>query len=191
MTWLPYAIFPLVGALIGALTNQIAIKMLFRPYKPWMLGSFRIPLTPGVIPQQREQIAKNIAVTFESNLLSGKEIHGLITGEKVKSALDRKVDEFIQGLGPLAMMAGGMKGAIVEKILEGIEEVANDAIKHGGDLHIAQRIEAKINDMNVEKLEELVLGFSQKQFRYITFFGGILGGLIGLVQAGMSSVVSL
>ena len=183
---MPFIVFPPVGALIGALTNQIAIKMLFRPYRPWTLGKWRVPLTPGVIPQQRHVIAKNMAETFEANLLSGQEIHSLITGDKVQMALERKVDEFMQSLGPLAMMAAPMKGDIIRKILEGIEEVANDAIKQGGDLHMGEKIEAKINAMDIVKLEALVLGFSQKQFRYITLFGGILGALIGLVQAGLS-----
>jgi len=184
--WMQFIIFPVVGAIIGAVTNQIAIKMLFRPYKAWKLGGVRLPFTPGVIPQQRGEIARNIAETFESNLLSGQEIHDLITGDKVKLALNRKIDEFIQGLGPLGMMAMGMKDQIIEKILEGIEDVATDAIQTGGDLHVGQKIETKINAMDVEKLEQLVLGFSKKQFRYITVFGGILGALIGVVQATLS-----
>jgi uncharacterized membrane protein YheB (UPF0754 family) len=187
MDVMPFIVFPPVGALIGALTNQIAIKMLFRPYRAWTIGPWRVPLTPGVIPQQRHIIAQNMAETFEANLLSGQEIHSLITGDKVQIALEVKVDEFLQGLGPLAMMAAPMKGDIIKKILEGIEEVASDAIEQGGDLHIAEKIEAKINAMDIEKLEELVLGFSQKQFRYITLFGGILGALIGLAQAGLST----
>ena len=189
MVVMPFIVFPPVGALIGALTNQIAIKMLFRPYHPWRLGRWRLPLTPGVIPQQRHVIAKNMAETFEANLLSGQEIHQLITGDKVQVALEKKVDEFMQSLGPLAAMAAPMKGQIIQKILEGIEEVATEAIQQGGDLHMAEKIEAKINTMDIEKLEEMVLGFSRKQFRYITFFGGILGALIGFVQAGLSVFV--
>ncbi|MDP7742500.1 MAG: DUF445 family protein, partial [Lentisphaeria bacterium] len=42
-----FILFPIVGAIIGALTNQIAIKMLFRPYRPIMIGSLTLPLTPG------------------------------------------------------------------------------------------------------------------------------------------------
>jgi len=127
-----------------------------------------------------------MAETFEANLLSGQEIHSLLTGDRVKAALDVKVDEFLRGLGPLAMMAAPMKEDIIKKILEGIEEVASGAIQQGGDLHIGEKIEAKINAMDVRKLEELVLGFSQKQFRYITLFGGILGALIGVIQASLS-----
>ena len=40
---------PLIGGLIGLLTNGIAIKMMFRPLKPVYIGKFRVPLTPGII----------------------------------------------------------------------------------------------------------------------------------------------
>ncbi|MFC1467578.1 DUF445 domain-containing protein [Verrucomicrobiota bacterium] len=184
MNEINFVIFPVVGAVIGAFTNEVAIKMLFRPYKPVMIGKFRLPFTPGVIPSQRETIAKNIAETFESNLLSGSEIHEIITGDRVRAALDGKVDAFMhENLGPMGAMFAGYKPKIIAKILEGIEEMATDSIQHGGDLHIGQKIEAKINAMDVEVLEELILGFSRKQFRHITFFGGVLGALIGLVQA--------
>ena len=64
-------VFPLVGAVIGAVTNQIAIRMLFRPFKPILLGNWQLPFTPGVIPRKQGEIAKNIAASFEKNLLSG------------------------------------------------------------------------------------------------------------------------
>ena len=40
--------------------------------------------------------------------------------------------------------------------------------------------------MDIAHLEELILGFSRRQFRHITFFGGVLGALIGLVQAALN-----
>lgn len=189
MNGINFIIFPVVGAVIGAFTNEVAIKMLFRPYQPVMIGKFRLPFTPGVIPSQRETIAKNIAETFEANLLSGSEIHQVITGDRVRLALETKVESFMdENLGPMAAMFAGYKPKIIAKILEGIEEMATDSIQHGGELHIGQKIEAKINAMDVQVLEELILGFSRKQFKHITFFGGVLGALIGLVQAGLALV---
>lgn len=181
-----FLLFPLVGAAIGALTNQIAIKMLFRPYRALYLGAWQLPFTPGVIPSQRHTIAQNIAETFEAQLLSGQEIHTFLTGERARETVDRKVEEMLEGLGPMGAMARGLKPTIVEKILAGIEEMASEAIASSGELNIGERIEAKINDMEIANLEELILGFSRKQFRHITFFGGVLGALIGLVQALMS-----
>jgi len=178
-----FLLFPVVGALIGAVTNQVAIKMLFRPYRAWHLGSWRVPFTPGVIPAQRGTIAHNIAETFENQLLSGQDIHEFMTGERARQLMEQRVDELLKGLGPLAAMASGFRGAIVEKLLAGIEDLASDAIRPDGPLNIGERIEARINAMEIAKLEELILGFSREQFRHITFFGGVLGALIGLVQA--------
>ena len=59
----PYLVYlapPLVGAFIGYLTNRVAIRMLFRPLKAWHLGGIKIPMTPGVIPSKRHQLADNI-----------------------------------------------------------------------------------------------------------------------------------
>ncbi len=184
MEHINFIIFPIVGAVIGALTNELAIKMLFRPYKPIYVLGVKMPFTPGVIPSQREIIAQNIADTFESNLLNGTEIHEVITGEKVRQSLDTKVEEFMaDNLGPMGAMFAGYKPKIVDKILEGIEDVATNSIANGGDLNIGEKIEQKINDMDIEHLEQLVLGFSKKQFKHITLFGGILGFMIGIVQA--------
>ena len=179
-----FIIFPIVGAVIGALTNELAIKMLFRPYKAIYFLGIKLPFTPGVIPSQREIIAQNIAETFEKNLLNGSEIHEVITGDKVRGSLDAKVEEFMsEHLGAMGAMFSGYKPIIVDKILEGIEEIATNSIANGGDLNIGEKIEKKINEMDIEHLEQLVLGFSKKQFKHITLFGGILGFMIGIVQA--------
>ena len=178
-----FLLFPIVGAVIGAVTNQVAIKMLFRPYRAWHLGRWRVPFTPGVIPSQRKVIAHNIAQTFEQQLLSGQEIHEFLTGERARTIVEVRVDELLKGLGPLAAMASGFRGVIVEKLLAGIEDLAGEAIRPDGELDIGAKIEARINAMEIATLEELILGFSREQFRHITFFGGVLGAIIGLVQA--------
>lgn len=189
MPW-NFLLFPIVGAAIGALTNQIAIKMLFRPYREIRVGGLRLPFTPGVIPSQRHQIAHNIATTFEAQLLGGDEIHQALTGERARGIVSEKVQEMLDQFGPMAAMVQSMKPMIVQKILEGVEEMALDLVGEGGELDIATRLEDKINAMDIAVLEELILGFSRKQFRHITFFGGVLGALIGIVQAVLATVLT-
>ena len=167
------------------MTNQIAIKMLFRPYQPVLVFGRRLWFTPGVIPAQRRMIAGNIATTFEEQLLGGDEIHARSTGPRATRLVEGKVDELLTSLGPLAMMAQGFKPMIIEKVISGVEEMAVDLVTPGGELDIRQSIEDKINEMDIARLEELILGFSRKQFQHITFFGGVLGFLIGCVQAAL------
>ncbi len=181
-----FLIFPLVGAAIGLITNDIAIRMLFHPYTAKKLGPWRLPFTPGLIPAQRATIARNIAETFETKLLSTREIHEFFTGERVHRKVESKVEEMLRSLGPIAAMAQSFKPMIVERLLGGIEEMAEEAVEQDGGFDVARRIEDRINEMDIAALEELILGFSRKQFRYITLFGGVLGFVIGLVQAILS-----
>ncbi len=178
--------FPLVGAFIGAVTNHIAIKMLFRPYEPVHVGRWKLPFTPGVIPAERGTIARNIAETFESQLFSGGEIHAFLTGPKARDLVEAKVSEMIAGLGPIGLMARGLQPRVVDQILVAIDELAQSAVSEGAEFDIARRIEDRINTMDIRQVEELVLGISRKQFQYITLFGGILGAAIGFVQYGLA-----
>ena len=99
-------------------------------------------------------------------------------------SINESVDTFMQeNLGPMAGMFTAYKPKIIDKILSGIEVMATDALQNGGELHIGEKIENKINAMDIKHLELLILGFSKKQFKHITLFGGILGAIIGIVQA--------
>ncbi len=72
--WLHYAAPPLVGAFIGYLTNRVAIRMLFRPLKRWRLAGIRVPMTPGVIPAKRHELARNMGEVVGDHLLTSAEI---------------------------------------------------------------------------------------------------------------------
>lgn len=59
----------ILGAIIGGVTNMIAIKMLFHPFKPYYIFRFRIPFTPGLIPKRREEIARKLDKLLRNILL--------------------------------------------------------------------------------------------------------------------------
>jgi len=72
--WWIYAVPPLAGGAIGYFTNDLAIKMLFRPYRPIHVGQFRLPFTPGLIPRNQERLAKRISNTITESLLTPTEL---------------------------------------------------------------------------------------------------------------------
>ena len=65
---------PIIGALIGYVTNYIAIKMLFLPKNPYYLFGFKIPFTPGLIPKKRKNIIDKISYTISNKIVDKKEI---------------------------------------------------------------------------------------------------------------------
>lgn len=88
---------PLIGGVIGLVTNGIAIKMLFRPWKPIYIGKFRVPFTPGLIPKEKPRIAKAIANVIGNNLLDNETIQKTLLSdeikEKIMNAIDNKIAE--------------------------------------------------------------------------------------------------
>ena len=74
--WL-YIAPPVVGGIIGYFTNDIAIKMLFRPYRALYVGKRRLPFTPGLIPRNQERLAKRVSDTIMGSLLTPDELQKL------------------------------------------------------------------------------------------------------------------
>lgn len=63
-----------IGAAIGGITNDLAIRMLFRPLKPIYLWGKRLPFTPGLIPKRREDLAIQLGRTVVDHLLTAEGI---------------------------------------------------------------------------------------------------------------------
>jgi uncharacterized membrane protein YheB (UPF0754 family) len=74
--WLYFAP-PIVGGIIGYFTNDIAIRMLFRPYRAKYIGSWRVPFTPGVIPRNQVRLAKRVADSITGSLLTPDELQNI------------------------------------------------------------------------------------------------------------------
>ena len=89
---------PLVGAFIGYLTNRVAIRMLFRPLKAWRVGGLRVPMTPGVIPANREELAKNMGEVVGDHLLTSKEIGNGLQHEVFQKHLYNLIHEKMEGV---------------------------------------------------------------------------------------------
>lgn len=82
---------PILGGIIGYFTNDIAIKMLFRPYKPIYIGGRRLPFTPGLIPANQERLAQRISNAILGSLLTPEELQNiarrLLQPERVQAAI--------------------------------------------------------------------------------------------------------
>ncbi|MBN3871001.1 DUF445 domain-containing protein [Nostoc sp. JL33] len=88
--WL-YVSPPVLGGIIGYFTNDIAIKMLFRPYRAIYIAGQKVPFTPGLIPRNQERLALNISKTIMGSLLTPKELQNLarrlLQTERVQAAI--------------------------------------------------------------------------------------------------------
>ena len=88
-----------IGAAIGGVTNHLAIKMLFRPYKAIYIKNWRLPFTPGLIPKRRDELAKQLGLTVVNYLLTPetfrKKFFSKDIQDKVEHFVQTKVEETI------------------------------------------------------------------------------------------------
>lgn len=100
---------PLFGAIIGYLTNRIAIRMLFRPLTAWRVFGLKVPMTPGVIPKKRQALAQNIGEMVGDHLLTTAEVSRALGEEVFQARLLQVLDDRLRkildlDLGPLPLV---------------------------------------------------------------------------------------
>ncbi|KEP26363.1 DUF445 domain-containing protein [Bacillus zhangzhouensis] len=84
-----------IGAVIGAATNHLAIKMLFRPYKPYYLFGKQLPFTPGLIPKRRDEVAKQVGVMVMEHLLTPEGIQKRFESSEARQEILHTVHQYI------------------------------------------------------------------------------------------------
>jgi len=84
-----------VGAAIGYITNYVAIKLLFRPYKSIKLGNLTI-FPQGVIPREKKHLAIKVGDVVKNYILSEEEIKKIVTNDEVKKEINEFLDKEIE-----------------------------------------------------------------------------------------------
>ena len=118
---------PLVGGVIGLVTNGIAIKMLFRPFYPVKIGKFVLPFTPGLIPKEKGRLAKAIGNVVGAELLDTETLTKALASEKIQEAMYRKIDQIIDNL--------GQEERTFQEFLQNqeLKQTADQAVEHVGE----------------------------------------------------------
>lgn len=93
---LQYILAPIIGGVIGYITNDIAIKMLFRPHEAKYILGIKIPFTPGIIPKEKGRIAKSIGGTISENLMSKEVLEKNLLSDDMTNKIRNSIVSFIE-----------------------------------------------------------------------------------------------
>lgn len=85
---------PVLGAVIGYITNDIAIRMLFRPRTAKYIFGKRVPFTPGIIPKEKNRIATAIGNTISVNLMNKEVLEKTLLSDEMLEKISLAIDEF-------------------------------------------------------------------------------------------------
>lgn len=185
-------ILTVVGGLIGWITNILAIKLLFRPITPIKIPVLNFEIL-GLIPKRKKEIAANIGEVISNELLSiddileqalnnsnGENFNSYII-EKIKAIINEKLNIIPM---PFRMMASPYIDEILNKeVPNALSEITADLlIKAKENVNIQAIVEEKINELDLEKLEDIIIKVAKKELKHIEILGLVLGSIIGVLQ---------
>lgn len=195
-----WILLPTVGALIGWLTNWVAVRMLFRPRKPWRLPLIGFEIQ-GVLPRRHAQLARIIGETVERDLLSADTLVEVIRSGNYRSQALGSIQEHLEArLGQVVprFIPPGLQGPIVRMVKEWVLREADSLLDHvegqltehvRKNISVAQLVEDRIRNFDLDELERMVARVASTELRYIEVIGGVLGGVIGLIQVTLLSLL--
>lgn len=203
-----YIIAPLLGGVIGYITNDIAIRMLFRPHTAKYLFGIHIPFTPGIIPKEKGRIAEAIgglggkaASLFGGNIVAkflgmlrepaehflAKNINTMLknNGEEIVSnMIGGEVDSFLNK--PVCKLLEGREEQLAQGVntVEGIyRTVITDHLpKILDSIDIGKIVRERINEMDVNETERLIFKIMNKELKAIVWLGALLGLIMGSIN---------
>jgi len=194
LTYLHFLSMPLIGAAIGWFTNLLAVKLIFRPYRPVKLPGYSLQ---GVVPRRRADLARSIGEVVEKELLS---VDDLLLAARSAETLDRlsaavaasirgRIMDRLPAFVPLSLKRV-ISDIITDQVQAEIPGVVGEAFDRFSKVmketvNFQSMVEERINGFSLDRLEKMILEVAARELRHIEILGGVLGFLIGLVQAGI------
>lgn len=185
---------PLISALIGYITNVVAIRLLFWPQQPINFGLFKLQ---GVLPKRQADIAASVGELVEERLLSLDEVIDQVNTPEVRERLvvtitdvmRDKLDSMLPRFIPpraIQLIADTLEKVVRQEADQIISQVVESVRAYlTAEIQIKQIVEEKINQFDLDELEDIVRGVASTELRFIEILGGVLGFIIGLVQMGI------
>ncbi len=182
-----------VGALIGYVTNVVAVKLLFHPKKPVRILFFRLQ---GLIPARFNLLAERVAEVvseYVSDELIEESIRDALRAGTVRRALAATIDDAIRGaivsrapfLAPFIdtrrisePLAAAVESLIVTR-RDFVEAFAKNLTR---EMNLKERIRQVIMSTDPDTVEEMFRRMASRELRFIEFSGALLGGMIGFIQ---------
>jgi len=187
-------IIPIGSAIIGWLTNVIAIKMTFYPLNYFGLRPFG---WQGIIPAKAPRMATKAIDLMTDKLLDIKQVFSKIQPECISKNMEKSVEVISKQILNEVMMAqipiiwtklpNSSKNTLYKKIIENlpqsIELTMSDVKENINELIDLKKItyDALIEDKAL--INRIFLNVGKAEFRFIEVSGLYFGFLFGIIQA--------
>lgn len=193
-------LIPLITGFIGMATNWAAVKMIFLPRR--FVGIGRIGWQ-GVVPARNDQFASESADSV-GKVISARELAERLDPREMQSEIAERLDKELPELlhmsfdvirpgrwdemAPVArdMVVGQVRSEVLKlatEVFEDVREISDETL----DLHAL--VFELLAGANADRLSDLFQRMGRKELRFIVYYGGIFGLLVGVAQAALYGVL--
>ena len=191
-------LLPFIAALIGWMTNYIAVKMLFHPKEPKKFIGIAFQ---GVFPKRQHALAEKLGQLVADELFSISDVSAKIkefaTSDEAMNEVGKRIEMTIRNklVQAFTMVDMFLCVEMVEKVTGLFKNELKDFLsatsqgmgeKLEENLNVQEMVKERVNAFSSEKLEELLNQLMKKEFKFIELVGAILGFFIGCIQLGIS-----
>lgn len=199
-----YCVIPIVAALVGWITNWMAVQMIFYPIQFRGISLYRIPEVPlgllgwqGIVPCKTRTMSAAMVDMVTTQLLSVKEVFGQLSPRKCANLLAPRVPMVVQDVLeslPFPGVVASVPGAVYEgltPVQQSILKVYNRDFLRNLVVDLQRNIEG-IFDIQTcvqtqmlqdrAKLGQLFQKCGAKELDFLTNSGLWFGFLLGLIQ---------
>lgn len=183
---------PLLGGVIGYVTNRIAVRMIFRPIRPVSVLGIKVQ---GLIGRRQRELAESIGRVVGDHLVQHKDVMRAFDRVDLEALFREVLDEGLAGKVAELRSLPLIGGFLTEERIQGIRDsIVRRAIEHRGmvlqkleqaveeGLDVRAMVTDKVAKFEIETLEALILEVAARELRAIEILGGVLGVLIGIGQ---------
>ena len=181
----------------GYFTNWLAVKLLMKPVRPVNVFGFKIQ---GLLPRRQAELADKISDAIAKQFLTEQDILNFLSQVDPKEAMKKLlVEKWEEKLGGILESMPLIKAFVSPEKLHGIRDRIADAFSQESDeflKNLVQTLEHKIDlretirrnilSFKVEQLNDIIEEIGKREFGEIALIGGVLGLIIGGVQAAVN-----
>jgi uncharacterized membrane protein YheB (UPF0754 family) len=187
-------LMPAFGAVVGFVSDWVALQLLFRPLQPKRILGFKVQ---GLFISRQKEVARDYAEIMAKQLLTPANlVEELLRGpfadrvvDLVQKHVQQATDAQLGAARPLVMLALGSKRFIeirdhlVKRILQLLPETSKKVERYALDaLDISNTIVARMELLTPEEFEGMLRpAFKEDEMTLITV-GAVLGFLVGEIQ---------
>lgn len=147
-TFLIIVFMMVIGSLIGGVTNILAVRMLFHPFKTYYIFNKRVPFTPGLIPKRRKEVADKIGQVVEEHLLTESLIQSKLNAPSSRQAIEEVLLNQIRKLKQEHMTLQ----YFADKLDLDITQLANEKL----DLVISNKLDEFYQDNQTTPIKQII-----------------------------------